>query len=164
MADQVGLFPPPAGPRLYLSNFASRESEGHHGPGRLLTIMRAPRAEYGEWGEGRVETFTPPEWMLLRVKSGDMDFDTYVRCLKDLWSMCYWMRPGELGFEKPGQPSPPLALVESGDTLCCCCARGVGCHRWVVADFLLRVGWRVTLDGRDVDRDDVARLLEGPRR
>ena len=157
------LFPPPAGPRLWLSNFASARSEGHHGPGRVLTIMRRPRAHLGEWGEGRVETFAPPAWMLPRVKSGAMDFATYVRCLKDLWSSCYGMRPGELGYEPLGQPSPPLIEVVSGDTLCCCCARGKPCHRWVAADFLLRVGWRVTLDGRDVDRDDVARLLEGPR-
>ena len=149
----------PDKPRLWLSNFASRNSKGHHGPGRLLSIMRLPRPQYGELGEGHVNTFAPPEWLLLDVKKNRMTFQTYVRALQDIWSLCYGMKPGELVFVPPG--GSEYSLVANGDTLACCCARGAPCHRILVADFLVRVGWQVTLDGRDVNRDDVAQILKG---
>jgi len=50
-----------------------------------------------------------------------------------------------------------IATVADGDTLCCACsvaeARAGRCHRTWAAQFLVRAGWRVILDGVEVPHE-----------
>lgn len=143
-------------PTLYLTNWSSRR---HHGPGRKLTIMARPRA--WEHGEGAVGILLPDAGALVAVKARRMTADEYFsRFREDLaWATRERGDGGELRGNPlaPGrlsyQPvwSIPKGSVADGDTLLCACAVGAPCHRREAAPFLVRAGWRVILDGVEVD-------------
>lgn len=52
-------------------------------------------------------------------------------------------------------PPGPDYIVSDGDTLCCACSRDDAaagrCHRVWAAAALVRAGWRVILDGKELD-------------
>ncbi len=131
-------------PTIHVTNWSSTKL---HGPGRKLTIMAAPRA--WEHGDGKVEEFIPPLHLLRRVKAEAIDFDQYAAILSDTWinAPTGWYSPGVLTWCKSNEGGPVL----DGDTLLCSCARGAPCHRRVAVPFLVRAGWRVLLDGVQVN-------------
>lgn len=145
-------------PTLYLTNAASRRPP-HRGPGRVLTIMAAPRPAYGEAGEGDVPALIPHLPWLRALQEGVLSLDEYrARFEAGLTSNAHELSPGRLyarnlGWRKHYQPSP----VRDGDTLICACSREAAregrCHRVWAAHALARAGWRVVLDGE---------LLEAP--
>lgn len=139
-------------PTIYLSNWSSARSEGHHGPGRAFSIMARPRA--WERGQGRVWKLTPGEWCVRDVKAGRMSREDYRRLYEgsvEQWLKIGLLLPGVLEAQKGEVTSDDITPVRSGDTLCCACSREKagegGCHRAWAAPFLMRAGWRVVLDG-----------------
>lgn len=132
-------------PTVFITNWSSRKL---HGPGRKLTIMAKPRA--WEHGDGRVPAATPhPQW-LDDVRSGAIDMEFY-RTLVVAKLGTFRLAPGELIVVNAGED----ILVQDGDTLCCACSRDEAaagrCHRVWVANALHRAGWRVLLDGAEVN-------------
>jgi len=145
-------------PTIYLSNWSSHKTLGHHGPGRKLTIMVNPR----RWERGVccVHTLTPARCWLYALQNGEMSVDEYrglFEAMTEAWADK--LRPGYLFSEDP-KDNPPMVwvggyvLVEDGDTLCCACSRDEAaagrCHRVWAAHALARNGWRVILDGAEV--------------
>lgn len=118
---------------IYLSNWSSHKSLGHHGPGRKLTIMARPRK--WEKGDGVVPELVPREEHLLAVQSGAMGLDRYREAYKR------------------GLYSRDMSSLDlrDGDTLCCACSRAQAaqgkCHRVWAAEYLRDKGYRVVLDG-----------------
>lgn len=55
-------------PTLYLSNWSSARTPGHHGPGRKLCAMAAPRR--WEFGDGRVRMVAPDAHDLADLRAG----------------------------------------------------------------------------------------------
>lgn len=141
-------------PTLYLSNWSSHKTPGHHGPGRKWTIMAAPRR--WEHGDGQVDALVPDINDLRNVKAGVISADDYFGSYESgLASMPDLLRPdhmtagGPLRRSGPGRIDIDLNYVRDGDTLCCSCARGARCHRRVAAKYLHLAGWRVVLDGEE---------------
>lgn len=123
--------------------------------------MRRPRPTYGEWGEGRVEDFAPPSYLLEQVKRGDINLGEYVFELDTIWSRRADLHlPGVLGYEELSAPSPPLVVVPPGATLACSCARGAPCHRLVAGRWLARAGWAIILDGELVGEETITERLQ----
>lgn len=126
-------------PTLYLSNFASHGSPGHHGAGRAFSIM----AFTPKWADvhGEVPALTPPGQLVqaFRPRRGDPSaWDEYRRHLIGLFA------PRRL---EPGRLVAASGLVVGDeDTLVCICRIGLPCHRWVAAELLHHSGWRVVLD------------------
>ena len=146
-------------PTIYLSNWSSARTPGHHGPGRKLTIMAAPRA--WERGVGRVSTLTPVLSDLRNAQKGRLSPEEYRRRFElDLRrAMPDAMSPGALLIDAEaddweGIGGHPSRVVRDGDTLCCACSRDAAaagrCHRVWAAPALVRAGWRVILDGVEV--------------
>ncbi|HYD02593.1 MAG TPA: hypothetical protein VEB22_15305 [Phycisphaerales bacterium] len=131
-------------PTLHLTNWASRRL---HGPGRKLTIMRRPRA--WEHGDGRVAALIPGLRDLADVQDGTLDLDGYIARCRVHFST-FPLPPGQL-WTTAGGGTP----VADGDTLCCACSRANAaqgaCHRVVAAELLAAAGWRVLLDGMEVE-------------
>jgi hypothetical protein len=135
-------------PTLYLSNWSSHASPGHHGPGRKLTIMASPRA--WENGEGRVAALTPEAADVAAAKSGRRSMDAYQeKYSATLAADARFLVPSILVFGRAGRQ------VEDGDTLCCACSREAAakgeCHRVWAAHALVKAGWRVVLDGLELE-------------
>jgi hypothetical protein len=133
-------------PKIFLSNWASHKTAGHHGPGRLYSIM--VKTPWWARSTGRVDVLVPPEGALWDAKSERIDMATYKRLYLD--KLDQWadrLAPGKLVADEGGG----LVMVTSGDTLCCSCARSVAvadkCHRAWAARRLLEAGWNVVLDG-----------------
>lgn len=131
-------------PTIYLSNWSSHRTPGHHGPGRKLTIMARPRRL--EHGEGRVPALTPDPLDLVDVKAGRLPVSAY----RERFLAAHGAKdhtPGELTAALPEVSRP----VADGDTLCCSCSRAEAaagrCHRVWAAELLQAAGWRVVLDG-----------------
>jgi len=139
-------------PTLYLSNWSSRATPGHHGPGRKLSIMSMPR--HWEHGDGRVWDLVPLSEYVRRAKADPSWMPEYrARYVEGL--MPGFLRPGQLGAELVMHDGPALGFrdvdVADGDTLCCACSRAAAargeCHRVWAAAALKAAGWRVVLDG-----------------
>ena len=136
-------------PTIHLTNWSSRKL---HGPGRLLTIMAAPRQ--WERGAGSVPLLEPDIGDLLDVRRGQLTIDDYREHTEgDI------LRRLERGALSPGvlsvsRAADGVGVVVDGDTLCCACSRedaAAGrCHRVWAAPALVRAGWRVILDGVEV--------------
>jgi hypothetical protein len=130
-------------PTLHITNWSSRKL---HGPGRKLTIMARPRS--WEHGEGKVASCTPAAAWLHSVRSGEISVDDYRRRIEGQLGV-YNLSPGSLVVVNDGLP------VRDGDTLCCACSREEAaagrCHRVWVAQALVRAGWRVVLDGVELE-------------
>lgn len=124
--------------RIYVSNWSSHKTLGHHGPGRKLTIMPNPR--HWERGEGQVGWLCPHMQDLQDVRSGAIDVDEYERRYRK-WVGGMLRSASSLG-------------LQDGDTLCCACSREAAaagrCHRVWAADILLALGFQVVLDGREL--------------
>lgn len=135
-------------PTLHLTNAASRRPP-QRGPGRTWTIMAAPRARYGEAGEGVCTALVPPlEWVKAAL-AGDLPLAEYrVRYLELLEPIRGLLAPGLLAAGPDGE------VVSGGDTLICACSRERAargeCHRVWAAWVLAAEGWRVMLDGVEV--------------
>ena len=142
-------------PTIHLTNAASRRPP-HRGPGRVWTIMAAPRARYGESGEGVVRALVPYLGDLRAAQAGEISAQEYRRRFVDgvvgrvgttnlmPGLMVAWLRD-------PNEIAP--AFVADGDTLICACSRDAAargeCHRVWAAELLAEAGWRVVLDGVD---------------
>lgn len=145
-------------PTLHVTNFSTRSL---HGPRRVWTIMAHPRRF--DRGDGRLFAFTP--WgaaidfmrQLVRDRKAGLPVDEKVlgdyRMLQEGQAKACAKPLGELlgnlwgvdGIQVPAIP------VEDGDTLCCACSKDEAaagrCHRVWAAHALVKVGWRVLLDG-----------------
>lgn len=137
-------------PTIYLSNWSSHASPGHHGPGRKFSIMACPRS--WEHGEGFVPALTPKVADLVAMRDRKIKFSEYKK--RFLASISHdVLSPGTLMVWLPveGTEMPQDALIEDGDTLCCACGRGDAaagmCHRTWAAKLLDQAGWKVILDG-----------------
>lgn len=137
-------------PTIYLTNAASRRPP-QRGPGRVWTIMAAPRARYGEAGEGEVAALVPPLAWVRAAKTGELGVEEYrARYLELLAERAPLLGPRNLEADGPwGEQS-----VRDGDTLICACSREAAaagrCHRVWAAEALAAAGWRVVLDGVEV--------------
>jgi len=173
---------------IYLTNAATvsvvgrgiarPETAAAVGPGPVLSIMRFPRADYGEAGEGRVLAFTPPKTLATPAIEARRMYDAegtnasadawraYEAALVGLWSpRLAAAAPGRLGYGIRVEPYEKGSMAWDGDvwvqagvvpdgaTLVCACSRSAAadrrCHRVVAADVLRRAGWRVVLDGKE---------------
>jgi hypothetical protein len=135
-------------PTVYLSNWSSSKTPGHHGPGRKLTIMAAPRR--WERGAGSVGVLLPDLDALRKVQAGAITGDEYrARFERRLSQVVDGLRPSAMWFDRNNGRG--VGSVADGDTLCCACSRDEAaagrCHRVWAAHALARNGWRVILDG-----------------
>jgi hypothetical protein len=139
-------------PTIYLSNFASFRTPGHHGPGRLFCIMAKPR--HWEKGEGHVVVLTPSREDLENYQSGLINGAMYQkRFLEELEGRD--LSPGALlaWVDVSASMKPIAIVVRDGDTLACSCSKEAAaqskCHRVWIATPLSEAGWRVLLDGKE---------------
>lgn len=146
----------PAKPTIYLSNWSSHRTPGHHGPGRKLTIMISPR--HWEEGEGSVPWLTPSFDDLRAVRCARISPQEYRRRFEAALAVHASrgnLAPGELAV---AAPESGYGVVEDGDTLCCACSRDEAaagrCHRAWAAPALVAAGWRVVLDGQELEVSD----------
>ena len=133
-------------PKIFLSNWASAKTPGHHGPGRLLSIM--VKTPWFAKSAGNVLVLVPPTDALWDLRGGRIDIEQYQRRYQN--KLDHWadrLAPGKLLADREGG----LFKVAYGDTLCCSCARSAAaegkCHRVWAARRLAEVGWDVVLDG-----------------
>jgi hypothetical protein len=110
----------------------------------VLTIMAAPRPQFGEAGEASVEALVPPLVWVRMAKAGDITMEAYrERYTRTIAEED--LRPGSL------LASDGVA-VAAGDTLICACSREAAangrCHRVWAGELLSRAGWSVVLDGQ----------------
>lgn len=145
MADSLFAEPHDDRPTIYLSNWSSHKTPGHHGPGRKWTIMASPRS--WEKGEGFVPHFVPDKHDVASARAGILGWPEYSARFRRHVSVddAHTRSPGNLFARRAVRPS--YSLVTDGDTLCCSCARGKPCHRRIASEFLHDAGWRVVLDG-----------------
>jgi len=151
-----------APPTIYVTNWSSKLL---HGPGRRFTIMAKPR--HWEQGAGYVLALTPSDPPLLRAlmeralqerRSGEghAAFDCYRDAFKKALRGCAWhglLVPGGLAWAPHGVWGMQHP-VKDGDSLLCACSRAEAaagrCHRVWVAEALKVAGWRVILDGQEL--------------
>ena len=155
MADQLALEPPGDGrPTLYVTNWSSVKL---HGPGRAWTIMARPRR--WEHGDGVVWDLVPDPDDLDALHDGFMSAVAYREAFRrGLAAVMGMLEPGNLHArperrERFGDREE--VPVEDGDTLCCACGKRQAaegwCHRVWAAEALIGAGWRVILDGRELE-------------
>ncbi len=138
-------------PVLFLSNWSSHSTPGHHGPGEPLCAMRHPRDH--EQGGGLVKAVRPSGTELTAVKNGSISIGDYFDGYR---GQLQWMlrneklRPGKLTAHSIGSEFP----VKDQDTLCCACARPGSpdrthpCHLEPLAEVLVLAGWDVVIYGK----------------
>lgn len=128
---------------LYLTNATSRAAP-YRGTGRVWSIMAAPRAQYGELGDGKVEALVPPLEWVRAARSGQLSVERY----RDKYLGLLDERDLRTLVSTSG------VLVAAGDTLICACSRTAAaagrCHRCWAASALCEAGWDVILDGNPV--------------
>lgn len=138
---------------LYLTNVASLRSEGFRGQGPVFTIQARP-PHWGA-GQGRVDVLAPLgdlEPLMdaareeLRNLAGDEAFTRY-RTAYEAHLAAQDLRPGSLEASTRFNVN---VKVTDGETLTCTCARDKPCHRRWAARFLVKAGWRVVLDGKEL--------------
>lgn len=141
-------------PTIYLSNWASHKTKGHHGPGRIFSIM-VRTSQYAK-PDGLVPVLVPKAKDLWELKNEDISSDEYrgryfklvLRSKEDLAPGKLLWQPFNFFKEKETEP------VEGGDTLCCACSRAQAakneCHRVWAAVMLQEAGWNVILDGKKI--------------
>ena len=136
-------------PTVFLSNFASHKTKGHHGPGRVFSIM----AKTPHWApyEGLAVALVPSEKDLWAAKKGDISMEEYRRrFMLSMEARSELLEPHNLIVQS--KKKFESFEVRDGDTLCCTCSRQAAaddqCHRVWVARALLEHGWDVVLDGK----------------
>lgn len=135
---------------IHVTNWSSRKL---HGPGRRWTIMVRPR--HWESGDGFVHYLRPERANLRAVLSGIISPSEYERIFgRHLEIVARRLGPGELHATQTDALPPVLTPVRDGDTLLCACSRAAAargeCHRVWSAHALVRAGWRVLLDGKEL--------------
>lgn len=138
----------PNKPTIYLSNFASFRTPGHHGPGRIFSIMH--RTPFWSPALGVVSALVPDGEDLWPARAGEISMAEYQeRYEGKLSAKGEFLAPGRLVVASKKQLD--CYEIKSGDTLCCVCAREAAargeCHRAWAAPFLAGQGWTVILDG-----------------
>ena len=146
-------------PVLFLSNWASKKTKGHHGPGRTLSIM--VKTSHFAKPDGKVYPLIPNPTDLFDFKNGVITTEEYRdRYQKGVRERMADIIPGKLKWlsVRPVEGSDRydnLATVEDGDTLFCICSREKAakraCHRVWLADVLQEAGWDIVLDGKPLD-------------
>lgn len=159
---------------LHLTNGSSRSL---HGPGRRISMMAHPRVFELKAEQGVCPLLTPRERELALLQQlvaarrvgqapeGNA-LETYRTALEQRWAVAEragLLAPGRLvlvarqrlGEAQRAEAEPVRGpLVGHGDTLLCACSREEAaagrCHRAWAAPFLVRAGWRVILDGKEV--------------
>jgi len=136
-------------PSVFLSNFASRKTKGHHGPGRLLSIM--VKTPHWSGADGTVAALMPHAKDLRRMKEGRITIEEYRRrFMMSMEARSELLEPHNLIVQS--KKKLESFEVRDGDTLCCTCSRQAAaddkCHRVWVARALLEHGWDVVLDGK----------------
>lgn len=139
-------------PTVYLSNWASHKTPGHHGPGRLLSIM----VSTPHWATpiGKVGIAAPKADDFWALQEGKITAEEYrERYAKGVLLFAKVLVPGKLGFVSKEEHES--SEVKDGDTLCCVCSRhnakDGNCHRVWLAPLLVEAGWRVILDGEKLE-------------
>ncbi len=135
--------PAPKQPIIYLTNTASlRSGPNFRGPGRVYNIMAKPRSF--EVQDGRVAALAPLSSFLDAQRQGRLTLEDYKRIYEERVDH-------HLGQLAPGRLLSSAGPVKDGDTLICACSRDKAkqgkCHRAWAAEYLLRAGWGVVLDG-----------------
>lgn len=138
-------------PTIHLSNFSSYKTEGHHGSGRIFSIMyRTP-----PWSPalGVVSALVPDGEDLWALRDQEITMDEYQeRYEGKITTKGDILAPGRLIVASKKQLNH--YQVANNDTLCCTCARAAAargeCHRAWAAPFLVGSGWDVILDGKRV--------------
>ncbi len=141
-------------PTLYLTNVASLKTPGHKGPrdGHLTIQARPP---YWARGLGRVNVLAPlgalEPLMLEAIKERKSGIDCMYH--RDRYRGAYEQHLAQNNLA-PGRLTVTtdhgLMFVQDGDTLTCTCSKFVDCHRRWAAPHLVKAGWRVVLDGKEV--------------
>lgn len=141
-------------PTLYITNWSSKAL---HGLGRKLTIMARPR--HWERGAGCCALLVPSEEDLLSVQCGQIDIQEYRRRFEE--GLTRPMLSGSTSLSPGGlraaiyRGNIGMSDVQSGDTLLCACSRAAAgrgeCHRVWAAAALGAAGWRVILDGKELE-------------
>lgn len=136
-------------PTLIVTNWSSWKKL--HGSGRKWSIMARPR--HWERGDGQIWWLTPWASWVRDARNGTRSLQAY-RALYDDFLKVDTLEPGGLlgvlgGLDEGG------IVVADGDTLCCACSRDKAaageCHRVWAAEALVAAGWRVVLDGRELE-------------
>jgi hypothetical protein len=155
VADQLSLVAPSDGrPTLYVTNWSSVKL---HGPGRQWTIMARPRS--WERGDGYVLDLAPYCDDLDDLHEGFMTAVAYkAKFTERLRGVASCLTPGNLHARPERRElfgERDEVRVEDGDTLCCACGKRQAaegwCHRVWAAEALVAAGWRVILDGRELE-------------
>lgn len=115
------------------------------------------RPRHWEHGRGVVDILTPLAADLRAVQCGEITMAEYRRRFLDArgrWG--HEMTPAELvAFPDPDDVESMKVPVGDGDTLCCACSRKRAsrgeCHRVWAAELLRDAGWRVVLDGVELN-------------
>jgi len=136
-------------PTIHITNWSSPNL---HGPGRKINIMERPR--YWEFGDGRCRQLTPSDAIFDAAKNKPIDMETYrTRYIAQLFDMAQdgGLQPNSLCV---GAYRHPSSLVLGGDTLLCACSKAAAsrgeCHRVWAAEILVKAGWNVILDGKEI--------------
>jgi hypothetical protein len=137
-------------PKIYISNWSSHKTDGHHGPGRKFSIM-VRTSQYAK-PDGRVPALVPRAKDLWEYKNEEISIEEYrSRYFKQILQMKDDLKPGKLTWEPFNLFSDEKEPVKDGDTLCCVCSRAQAakgeCHRAWAAVVLQEAGWTVVLDG-----------------
>ena len=166
-------------PRVFVSNWASAATLGHHGRGKRWSLVPAPGARQN--GDGWVECFIPDADAYQAARDGDADgfLEGFAAAVFASSQDGARLRPGMLSALYGAQPPAGVEFVggdrshrsvRDGDTLCCVCSRKTtaldgSCHRVVVAHALTAAGWEVVLDGVPIGampaRPELARRQDG---
>ena len=123
-------------PTIHVTNWSSRTL--HHG--RVYTIMAKPRQ--WEHGDGTIQELVPAAEDLDAVKAGRITMEEY--------SARFHARVRRVVLRPENHP-----VLRDGDTVCCACSRAEAaagrCHRVWSAYLLVQAGWRVVLDGTELE-------------
>lgn len=134
-------------PTLHVTNWASHQKL--HGPGMAYTMMAASRR--WEKGAGRAVQLTPSLSWLRDVQAGKLSIDDYRELYTEHLKL-HDLGPGDL--RASTWVMRQNLYLRDGDTLCCACARAAAargeCHRVWAAEALVKAGWRVILDGKEL--------------
>jgi hypothetical protein len=164
-------------PTIYVTNWGlvraddAREAKGQprraSGPrGQHYTIMVRPRPEYGERGDGQIYVLLPKAEDVRAAREGDLSIAAYRQRYEAgvarLSRNGLLLRPGHDDEHMHAQLVVRGSLtwepVLPGSTLACSCSAEAAaegrCHRVWAAGLLLKAGWRVALDGRELAKVD----------
>lgn len=128
------------------------------GHGRALTIMALPRQ--WEVGDGSVTVLVPSGDVIRMMRAAlDARKNPLFAGREPLNRYQAVYEAGLQGVLDAGQLAPGKLMartglhrfpVADGDSLMCACQPGEECHRQWAARFLMRAGWRVSLDGQEL--------------